>query len=130
MGKYLKEKIENQEELRKQRKSFYQFFIIAWFFIALSVAMAKIFPSPEPGYWTVAQLSTIIIGIIAFIFMIKCFLKLKKITKIIYSRDNSFFILYIVLLVGGFATGIFRIIHLILIWVYSKRLLVAKNINS
>jgi hypothetical protein len=29
MGKYLKEKIEDQEELRKQRKLFYQFFIVA-----------------------------------------------------------------------------------------------------
>ena len=84
--------------------------------------MAKIFPSPGPGYWTVAQLLTIIIGIVAFIFMIKCFLKLKKITKIIYSRGNSFFILYIVLLVGGFATSIFWIIPLILIWIHSKKL--------
>lgn len=130
MGKYLKEKIENQEELRKERKLFYQLFIVAWFFVALSVAMAKIFPSPEPGYWTVAQLLIIITGIVAFVFTIKCFIALKKITKIIYSRGNSFFILYLVLLVGGFATGIFWIIPLILIWVHSKKLLLTKNINS
>jgi len=33
MGKYLKEKCENPEDLRKQRKEFYQFFIVAWFLI-------------------------------------------------------------------------------------------------
>lgn len=130
MGKYLKDKIENQEELRKQRKLFYQLFIVTWFFIALSVAMAKIFPSPEPGYWTVAQLLSIIIGIVAFIFTIKCLLKLKKITKIIYFRSTSFFILYLVLLVGGFATGIFWIIPLILVWVHSKKLLSIENSNK
>jgi len=129
MGKYLKGRIENHEELRKQRKSFYQLFVVAWFFIALSVAMAKIFPSPEPGHWTVAQLLTITIGIVAFIFTIKCFVKLKKITKLIYTRHTSFFILYIVLLVGGFATGIFWIIPLILIWIHSKNLLLTKNSN-
>lgn len=130
MGKYLKEKIESQEELRKERKLFFQLSIVAWFFIALSVALAKIFSASGPGYWTVGQLLTIIIGIVALVFTIKCFIKLKKIAKIIYIKGNSFFILYLVLLVGGFATGIFWIIPLILIWVHSKKLLVTKNANS
>ena len=123
MGKYLKEKCENPEELRKQRKLFYQFFIVVWFFIALAVALAKMFPAPESGYWTVGQLLIIVVGIVAFIFAIKFFIQMKKTMSLIYIRDKSFFILYLVLLVGGFATGILWIIPLVLIWVHSKKLI-------
>ena len=123
MGKHLKEKCENPEDLRKHRKLFYQFFIVAWFFIALAVALAKMFPAPQPGYWTVGQLLIIIVGIVATIFTIKFFIQMRKTIRLIYTRDTSFFILYLVLLVGGFATGILWVIPLILIWVHSKRLM-------
>ena len=123
MGKYLKEKCENPEELRKQRKLFYQLFIVAWFFIALAVALAKMFPAPERGYYTVGQLLIIIVGIVAFIFTIKFFIQTKKTISLIYTRERSFFILYLVLFVGGFATGILWIIPLILIWIHSKKLI-------
>lgn len=119
MGKYVKEKIENQEELRKQRELFYQFFLIALFFVTLSVIRIPLY--------RIFGLLTLIIRVAAFIFTIVCLIKLKKITKIIYSRGNSFFILYSLLLVGGFTIGVFWIIPLILIWVDSKKLLPAKN---
>jgi len=122
MGKYLKEKCENQEELRKQRKMFYQLFIVAWFFIALAVALAKIFPAPESGSWTVGQLLIIVVGIAALVSAIKSIIRMKKTIDLIYVRGGSFFILYLVLLVGGFATGILWVIPLILIWIHSKKL--------
>ncbi len=122
MGKYLKEKCENPEELRKQRKLFYQLFIVAWFFIALAVALAKMFPAPEPGHWTVGQLLIIVVGITALIFAIKSIIRMKKTIDLVYIRRGSFFILYLILLVGGFATGILWVIPLILIWIHSKKL--------
>jgi len=126
MGKYLKEKCDSSEDLRKSRKEFYQFFIVAWFLIALSVALARVFPSPAAGSWTIGQLLVIAIGIAAFIFAIKCFIKMKTTIAFIYNRSTSFFVLYLVLLVGGFATGILWIIPLILIWVHSKKLIATK----
>lgn len=87
------------------------------------MALAKIFPSPVPGSWTIGQLLIIAIGIIAFVFMVKCFIKMKKMIVLIYNRGTSFFVLYFVLLVGGFATGILWIIPLVLIWVHSKKLI-------
>ena len=124
MSKYLKERCENVEELRKQRKLFYQLFIVALFFIALAVALAKMFSAPELGHWTVGQLLIIIVGIVAFIFTIKFFIQMKKTINLIYTRERSFFILYLVLLVGSFATGILWVIPLILIWIHSKKLIV------
>jgi len=116
----------DKAKLRNERKLFIQYFIVAWFLIAVGVAISKNLPIIETGNWTILHLVWLIVVGFAVYMAIKFFKQMYQLDSLLYENPKSYNILYTILMVGGFMVGFLFLIPLLILWFKARKILITR----